>query len=517
MARASARAPQTAEALIAHAQALESAGQPDAAERAFRRALAAAPDRADLLRHLGGINFRLNRPELARRFYERSIAAEPATPTWLDLAGACLSLGDTAAAAHACRAAAALSPHAAQPLLDLGWVLLAQREFAAAETALRAALERDPTLYAARRNIGPALYAQGRLEQAVAATTAALRHRPDDALSWRNLATAQRALADFPAAEASLRAAIRHAPDFAEAHRDLGQVLLLQGRTDEGLAEHEWRLRASPSGADKLPGPRWTGAPLRGTLLLHFEQGFGDTLQFLRFVPAAAARAGQAVLCVRPPLVRLAEGLAPNLRVVPHGAKLPRADATAHLMSLPITGIAAAAPPYLHVPQARRAWWQARDWGAGARVGIVWAGRPEHEEDARRSLDPALLAPLLQIPGLSWFALQPGVPLPPGVNPLPGPVTDFADTAAALAALDLVVTVDTAAAHLAGAIGVPVWTLLAFVPDWRWGLDRSRTDWYPGMRLYRQPARGDWPSVIAAVAHDLLDWRDGTPEGGQTR
>jgi tetratricopeptide (TPR) repeat protein len=497
------------QALIAQARALEESGQLEAAERGFRRALAAAPARADLLRHLGGVNFRLQRPAVARRFYEQSVAAAPAEATWRDLAGACLRLGDHAAAEQACRAAIALAPAAGQPWLDLGWVLLARREFAGAEAALRAALARDPALYVARRNIGPALYSQGRLEEAVAATREALRHRPDDALSWRNLATAQRALADLAGAEASLRQAIRHAPEFAEAHRDLGQVLLAQGRQAEGLDEHEWRLRATPSGADPLPGPRWTGQPLRGTLLLHFEQGFGDTIQFLRFVPAAAARAGHAVLCVRPPLVRLAAELAPNLRVVAHGAKLPRSDAYAYLLSLKrLLGEAGAPVPYLRVPAARRADWRARDWGRGRRIGIVWAGRPEHEEDARRSIDPALLAPLLALPGLCWYALQPGAALPAGVSALPGPVADFADTAAALTALDLVITVDTAAAHLAGALGVPVWTLLAFVPDWRWGLDRAQTDWYPCMRLYRQPARGDWAAVIAAVRRDLLHWRD---------
>jgi tetratricopeptide (TPR) repeat protein len=501
-----------AEALIAQAQRLESAGQLEAAERGFRRALAAAPERADLLRHLGGMNFRLQRPAMARRFYEQAVALAPDVATWLDLAGACLSLGDPAAAEQACRRAVALAPDAGQPWLDLGWVLLARRDFAGAEAALRAALERDPALYPARRNIGPALYAQGRPEQAVAATREALRVRPDDALSWRNLATAQRALGDWAGATASLRRAIRHAPAFAEAHRDLGQVLLVQGQEAEGLAEHEWRLRANPSGADKLPGVRWTGAALRGTLLLHFEQGFGDTIQFLRFVPLAAARAGQVVLCVRPPLVRLAEGLAPNLLVVAHGAKLPRYDAHGYLLSLKLLlGGAPAPAPYLLVPPPRRDWWRARAWGEGRRIGIVWAGRPEHEEDVRRSIDPALLAPLLATPGLVWFALQPGAALPAGVRPLPGPVADFADTAAALTALDLVITVDTAAAHLAGALGVPVWTLLAFVPDWRWGLDRARTDWYPCMRLYRQPARGDWAAVIAAVRRDLLDWRDREP------
>ena len=220
-------------------------------------------------------------------------------------------------------------------------------------------------------------------------------------------------------------------------------------------------------------------------------------------MPEAAARAGAVVLCVQPALVRLASDQAAtiaNLRVVAHGTRLPRSDAHAYLLSLPLLlnrpdpwsppsgrylGPPAPADPPLPAPR---------------RVGVVWAGSPNHEDDRHRSIDPSLLAPLLARTQITWLSLQPGAGLP-GVSA--GAGGDFAATAATIDGLDLLISVDTSVAHLAGALGRPVWTLLARRPDWRWGTQGDTTPWYPTMHLFRQDEEGGWPLVIAAVAAAL--------------
>ncbi len=337
-----------------------------------------------------------------------------------------------------------------------------------------------------------------------------LAAHPNHAVGWKNLGAAERALGNFGAAREAYATAIRHVPDYAEAHCGLGLLDLLLGDARAGFASNEWRWRSPNIPAPLLKGQRWLGEPVNGrTILLHYEQGFGDTIQFLRFVPLVAALGGPVLLRSQRSLERLAVTVRGVTRLVPESERLPRYDLHAYLMSLPLLLGLDGPPsqcevPYLAPPAARVAHWrQMLPPAAEKRIGLVWSGNPAHDNDLQRSIDADLLAPLLAVPGCAFFSLHPTVEPPTGVKRLPGRLTDFAETAAAIVNLDLVIAVDTAVAHLAGALGRPVWILLPAVPDWRWGLVSLQTPWYPSARLYRQTARGDWAEVLARVAADL--------------
>jgi hypothetical protein len=262
----------------------------------------------------------------------------------------------------------------------------------------------------------------------------------------------------------------------------------------------------------------WNGESIEsGTLLLHAEQGLGDTLQFVRYAPLAAARCASVVLECQPELVSLLQGTAGVQRVLARGETLPEFAAHAPLMSLPADFGTTLQDvpwngPYVHAPADKVAAWRGVLDASGFKVGLVWAGRPQQWDDRKRSLSLELLAPLSRASGAVFYSLQVGeaaaqaAAAPAGmrlVNVAPQ-IVDFADTAAIVANLDLVVTIDTSVAHLAGAMGIPVWVLVAYAPDWRYHLGRSDNPWYPSMRLFRQARDGDWPSAIEQLAEALV-------------
>jgi hypothetical protein len=286
-------------------------------------------------------------------------------------------------------------------------------------------------------------------------------------------------------------------------------VLLSEGNLERGWAEFEWRWRSAQMEAPRYAGaPRWTGEALGDRrLLVWAEQGLGDTLQFVRYATLLARHGVDVVLEVQPELERLVRHSLPEVEVIGRGLQSPRFDVHAPLMSLPYLlgtrlDTIPAELPYLYAEEAA-VWLGPRD--GRHRVGLVWAGNRHHTNDGRRSLDPNLLASLDGLGDIQWFSLQPGTTTSPQLDLVDwtADLTDFADTAALLMQLDLVVTVDTSIAHLAGALGRPVWILLPYAADWRWLVERSDSPWYPSARLYRQPAPGDWPSVVERVRADL--------------
>jgi hypothetical protein len=262
-----------------------------------------------------------------------------------------------------------------------------------------------------------------------------------------------------------------------------------------------------------FPQPAWDGSPFPGrTLLVWAEQGLGDTLQFARYLARVKALGGRVLFQTYAGLLGLLQNVAGPDQVLSEHDELPPFDLHAPLLDLPArfhSGLddlpppAPLAPPPGHVPPPALL---AALAVPGRKAGLVWAGSAHHRDDARRSLDPALLAPLADLPGLTWMSLQVGAATRP---PLPGLVDlgvhfrDFSDTAAALQRLDLVVTVDTAVAHLAGSMGVPTHLLLPFFPDWRWLMEGGTTPWYPSVRLHRQPATGAWPAVLDGLLDAL--------------
>lgn len=513
------RPPPDTSVLLEAARSRHGAGRLSEAAELYRRLLAGDPQNAEALLQFGAVEFQLGRLAQAFALVERSIALRPEHPFgWLLLSTLMIAGENLAGAAAACQSALALAPGLAAAHAGQGDVWAASEKFDLAAAAYRQAVTLEPKYVEAWINLGTALFRQGRIEEAVAAHRQALSLRPDHAHAYRNLATAWRELGRLDLALAAYRRATELAPDFAEAHRDEALLLLLLGRYEEGWAKYEWRWRANERGARLAEGRRWMGENIEGrTILLQSEQGAGDTIQFLRYVPLVAGRGGRVVVDLPNSLLRLVQtGLSGVAEVRDRDLPPPQFDCCAPLLSLPhifgtTMGTIPAAIPYLHAPASYVEEW--RGDFAGLRrplVGLAWAGNPDQENDRNRSIEFERLKPLIDAGSAQFVSLQVGArsadPASSGVTSmveLPARLTDFCETAGAIMNLDLVITVCTSVAHLAGALGKPVWLLLPFVPSWRWLLARDDSSWYPTMRLFRQKTSGAWDEVIAQVGREL--------------
>lgn len=451
------------------------------------------------------------------------------------------------------RDAVALDPGDAASCNDLGSLLARQRRLAEALPLFCAAAERDPrcadgpanlcaalgelgrleeAAEAGRRavalqpghanaqaNLGASLVRLGCAEEAVAACTAALRASPRHAGARANLGLALTRLGRFKEALAALRASLQLAPGHRDARLGLATTLLLLGRFEEGFAAYEGR--PTPPAAPGAP-PVWRGEALAGrTIRLEAEQGLGDTIQFVRYLPEVAHRGARVQLVAPAALAPLMRGL-PGLDALsaPGAPTLP-SDFRCALPSLPHRfgaelGAIPSEVPYLRAEPVAVARWGAALAGLpGRRIGLVWAGNPSHLNDRNRSIPFHRLAPLWAVPGVSWVSLQCGAAAAAlegasigAVRDVSPALHDFGETAAALMQLDLLVTVDTSVAHLAGALGCPAWVLLPWLPDWRWLLGRGDSPWYPTLRLLRQQRQGDWDGVLRRVADALARGAD---------
>lgn len=391
-------------------------------------------------------------------------------------------------------------------------------------TAHRAALALQPHIPEIHYNLGNALSALELKADAASAFLRAAELKPNFAQAWLNAANTLTALGDIEHALSAYRRALALDPEDPEVHWNYSLACLLIGDFHIGWREYEWRWRRSERQENLrlYPQPLWRGeSDLAGKIILLWaEQGLGDTLQFIRFLPAVAKRCAHVVLEAQTPLARLLKG-APGLdTLVQPGEPLPHFDRHCPLMSLPLAlGIAnepISGAPYLEVPAAatvRQTRLATLRSANRPRIGFVWRGHPKHHNDKKRSLS---LQDILSFLGtasaeIDWFCLQQPITdsdrvalsSRPNVHLLDTLLNDFADTAAAISALDLVITVDTSIAHLAGALGRPVWVLLPYAPDWRWQRDRSDSPWYASARLFRQTSAGDWRGVLTVVRHEL--------------
>jgi tetratricopeptide (TPR) repeat protein len=500
---------------------LQAKGRLEEAIAAYRRAAALAPAAPEAHNNLGNALLEAGRPEEAAPCYRQALALRPDfAPALINLGNALGELEQLDEALAICRRAVQAAPLVPDAHNNLGAVLRDRQDFAAAAACFRAAIALAPADPAAYINLADALTEQGQLEDAEAACRHALRLAPDLAEAHTNLGVALRRQGRLADATASYRRALELSPGLGQDHFNLAVALLAQGDMASGWAEYEWRWRTRQMRADwrQFNQPQWRGEPAEGKiLLLHAEQGFGDTLQFCRYARLAAARGLRVVLEVQPPLRRLMQSLAGVEHICSRGEPLPDFDLHAPLLSLPgalgtTVETIPAEVPYLHAAPEAAAAWRARLGALGEDpfVGLVWAGNARLHSpaqaavDRRRSIPPALLAPLAAVPGINFISLQKDGPAPgfPLFDPMQE-MQDFADTAALVANLDLVISVDTAVAHLAGALGKPVWLLNRLDACWRWLAGRRDSPWYPAMRLYNQPRPGDWPAVIAEAAADL--------------
>ncbi len=531
-----------------------SAGRQDDAIAAYDAAIALAPDHVEAWSNRGNSLLILGRLGDALASYDRALALAPGYgAAWLGRAHALmiqeqwqaavaaydqgfaalgvmpvpmihrgtalLNLGAYEAALEAFTQAAAILPDAVHAQNGRAACLVRLLRFEEALPVCELAYALAPDDPAVLGTFGAVLCSMQRADEALAMLDRALAFHPNDARFHYNRAVALQDLRRPDAARAGYRKAQALDPGAADAHWNEALVCLSIGDFAVGWAKYEWGWRAGWRGADRGFGPAWLGrSGLRGRrLLLHAEQGLGDTLQFVRYARLAAEAGAELVLEVQPPLVRLLRRLDHVDEVVGHGEALPEFDLHCPMMSLPLAfGTLWDSIPergsYLVADPDRVAAWRKRlapyprPW-----VGLVWAGDPRRNQpsanriDRRRSLQAGQLAPLAGAPG-TLVSLQKGdaalQTLPDGLSVLDwtAELHDFADTADLVAALDLMISVDTSPAHLAGALGVPVWLLNRYDSCWRWRLEGATSPWYPTMRLFRQPAPGDWSAVLGEVA-----------------
>jgi tetratricopeptide (TPR) repeat protein len=414
----------------------------------------------------------------------------------------------------------AVVPSHAVALHNLGQIAFTVRKFDIAIDLLQKSIAADANDANSHNTLAASLFAAGRVDESIAECHRALALRPNLSHAYSNLGNALVAQGQMTPALAAFEKALQLDDNNPIAHDGLGATLLMMGDLKRGWLEREWRWQKPDFENKRFAGhPRWQGSDLAGkTILLLVEQGYGDVFQFARYAPMLADRGAKVIMEVVPDIHRLMSTLQGVDQLVIAGLTSPPCDFVAPLMSLPVwlgTTIETipAKVPYLSADTRLAESFQAKFFRSdpNLKVGIVWAGRPTHSNNHNRSMTLAAFAALGEIPGVSFYSLQKGVaaaqvrtpPAGMAITDLSPSLTDFNWTAAAITGLDLIITVDTAICHLAGALGKPVWVMLPFAPDWRWMLDREDTPWYPTMRLFRQKKIGDWADVVGRVRDEL--------------
>jgi len=555
--------------LLEQGMKLHQAGRLDEAQQLYQQILRQEPDHPDALHLLGVVAAQSGKPELALAPIQRAIVVRPNVAVYYtNLGNAYCDLGRLEEAVAQYRRALELHPDNPDGLVNLGAALRRLNRLEESETRLRRALELQPENPAVHFHLGTTLQRVRRTDEAIKHLREALRLKPGFSDARKNLGIFLRRSGRFAEAEAFYREWLAERPESAENLVNLGHTLAQTGRVDESLEcfdaalrlepelgeartnravlwllrgdfargwpEYEWRWRRKNVTPPPIPRPAWDGRPLPdGTILLVVEQGVGDIFHFIRYVEQVRQRVGHVMLLCRPALIPLLSRVPGIDCVVAEGDAVPPFDVYAMLMSLPlILGTTLenipAGVPYLEADPQRVARWRERLGSfAGLTVGLAWQGNPDHPDDSTRSVPLARLMPLFDVPGVRWVSLQKGIGAEQ-IRALPRavPIVDFTaemdesggafmDTAAVIGSLDLVISADTAVAHLAGAMGVKTWLALAAAPDWRWLLGRDDSPWYPTMRLFRQTQPGDWDSVATAMASTLTELAPAVPAAAQ--
>jgi len=495
----------------------------DDALASYDRALALQPDSIDVRFNRGNALHALKRYGEALASYDWVLALQPNNIDGLVNRGvSLLALERFEEALASCDRALALRADFAEALFNRGLALHRMKRFEEALASYDHALAVRQDYAQAHYNRANTLLALARFEPALASYDRAIALGMDHAEAYANRAVTLDKLMRFEEALAGYDRAIALRPDFAEAHYNEALCRLLIGDMRRGWEKHEWRWETAQVKREKrsFPQPLWLGSgEIAGqTILLHAEQGLGDTIQFCRYVPLVAQRAARVVLEVPEPLRQLMHTLACARRIVVKGETLPDFDLHCPLLSLPLafgTGLATipSGTPYLRAPPDA-----AKHWGGELppkirpRIGLVWSGRAAHLNDHNRSVPIGVLLSALSGVDATYVSLQRELRAGDlallkecGVTYFGEELQNFSDTAALIANLDLVISVDTSVAHLAGALAKPVWILLPYYPDWRWLLDRDDSPWYPTARLFRQDRSRAWGSVMTRVRAALQD------------
>jgi len=551
--------------LIRQAKDHHRAGRLPAAEAIYQRVLTAEPNNADALHFLGLLSHQRGNGAAAVDLMYRAVAAKPDAPEYHSNLGMVLGLaGRAEEALDVLDQALRLKPEYPEAHDNRGLVLERMGKTDEAVECWRRALAIRPDFATSHGGLGRALLAKGQVEEAISHLREAIRLNPRAAEAYNSLGCALRKTGDPEEALKAFRQAVRLAPapemycnlgtvffdlgrpreavgpiekavelraDYVDAHWNLALSLLALGEFDRGWPEYEWRSHLANLKPQEraFVQPPWNGCSVAGrNLLVICEQGLGDTLQFIRYVPLLAARGAKVIVECQPALRELLGCVKGIDQIVARGEPLPRFDTHVKIMSLPgifgtRLGNVPADVPYLFGDPAAEARRKPQLAGEGFKIGVAWQGNPDFPGDAARSIGLTEFEPVAAIKGVKLYSLQKNAgteqiaPARERFNveefgpPLDEQTGAFVETGAVMSQLDLVVTSDTAIAHLAGGLGVRVWVALGVASDWRWLRDREDSPWYPTMRLFRQEERGDWKSVFARMAVALRDTLDATP------
>jgi len=498
-------------------------GDPRKAIENYKKALQLDPDSADACYNLANTLKGRGYFDAAAEYYREALRLEADFPeAHLSLGKTLADSGKYAAATDHYRQAINIRPGYAEAYNNLGNALRHQGCVDAAIEAYRHAMHLKAEYVGAHNNLASALRLTGKYNEAVEILKQAISFDPASAESFCNLGNCFKDQRQLNVAAEHYQKAIGLNPNLVEAHFNCAMVYLLSGEFKAGWKEYEWRLqrRAWKAFRDyQRTLPRWYGQHLSGKrIIVVSEQGFGDTLQFVRYLPALKSGGAEVTLATQKQLMGLLRNFPGIDHLILSGADDNfgrRYDYYVPLLSLPgiFNTTLETIPnnvPYLNSDPIKTRLWHSQIMGPGISVGLVWAGRPSHTNDHNRSIDPAHFKAFEQIEGIRPFGLQKNRATRHAADikfiNLGDQFEDFADTAAAVANLDLIISVDTAVAHLAGAMGKPVWLLLPFVPDWRWLLDREDSPWYPTIRIFRQHRAGDWQAVVQNVVEQLQEF-----------
>ena len=500
-------------------------GKMDDAIASYQKAIAIRPEYADAHYNLGNALTAQGKLDEAISSYRQVLVIKPDYPeAHINLGNALKDQGKLDGAIESYRRAIGFEPKWADTHNNLGYALQEQGKLDEAIASYRQAIAIKPDYADAYYNLGNAFGDQGRLDAAIECYKEALRLKPNYAKAHNNLGNAFKGLGKLDMVIESYNKALCLKPDYAQAHFNKSLALLLSGNFAEGWLEYEWRLQiegiVQQAGQCTSVDRKWDGSSLAGkNIRVLSEQGLGDVIHFVRYLPLIQARGGQVIFqCQRElvPLLNGFHGIDVLLEESDNSCPDIVCDVYIPLLSLPsIFGTTfetiPAEVPYIKADPARIELWNSRLDCQEFKIGLAWAGDPKYKNDRNRSCPLITFSPLARIPGITFYSLQKGPAAEQASHPPEGltlvdfceKLEDFAETAALISSLDLVISADTVVAHLAGAMAQQVWTLLPFDPDWRWLLGRSDSPWYPTMRLFRQPKPGDWDTVIQSVAREL--------------
>ncbi|MEG5080507.1 tetratricopeptide repeat protein [Microcoleus sp. AT8-B4] len=498
------------EAHLNKANLLLDVGEYQRAIASYEQVIKIQPNSALAYNNLGWSKQQLGEIDAAILYYQAALRIDPNLHETAHNLGHIFKQKNYLNEAIACyQHALKINPNLTYSLMGLGTVWQQQGKLAEALNCYQQAVKLDPNNPEAHNNVGAFFHEQGNAKAAISHYRQALNLKPDFVEAINNLGHALVDLGEFQEAFSCHSRALELQPENAIAHLEFALTLLLFGDFQRGFAEYEWRWRTPQLQPRQFKQPVWDGSDLQGkTILLHVEQGFGDSIQFIRYAPILRSRGAKVMVACYPELMRLFATVAGIEYLSVRLEGLPEFDVHAPLMSLPrIVGTTLetipANVPYLYPPAECKF---ALSSDAKLKVGIVWAGSPKRRKDNQRSCSLSDFIRFLDVPGIAFYSLQKNLSesdrtllhqhLVPDLTPH---LNDFADTASAISQLDLVISVDTAVAHLAGALGKPVWVLLSFAPDWRWLLDREDNPWYPTARLFRQSQPESWQELFEEV------------------